>query len=499
MSEQIIPQEITKIAERENLEALKKRALLVLEQNRQEKATVPAQGLYPAVWDWDTAFIALGLSKIDLQRAEHELASLYEAQWQNGMVPSIAFWEFDPGKNRYFPDPRTWQVQRQAVGLAPDAADPNKSFADRVSPNNRVETSGITQPPVDGFTVLEVAQRETDPVKRREFLRAMLPKISAEINYLMTVRDPEQSGLASIVHPWEGGLDNSPRWADPLKNIPVTEAQVRAAHTELPVSDETHRAEYGYRQDIHHVRAQFRPTNEDYARYTEIVKYLRRNNYSDEAYKTAPFRVKDTLFNSWMYASTFAAKEIAQELGEDTSQIDRWLTKQRAGMQSLWDEENGLYFDYDAITNQPIKRKTISSFAALITDVPDERQVEKMVAVLQGPDFLNPSDKKIALKLVPSTAHTDPAYHAEAYWRGPAWINVNWMVAYGLRKQAERFNRPEWSQLAEELEQEMLKALEQLGFREYFNIETGEGVGTDSFSWSAALAVEMIERRKAEK
>jgi hypothetical protein len=30
------------------------------------------------------------------------------------------------------------------------------------------------------------------------------------------------------------------------------------------------------------------------------------------------------------------------------------------------------------------------------------------------------------------------------------------------------------------------------GFREYFHPKTGEGFGTDSFSWSAALTIDLL-------
>ena len=39
----------------------------------------------------------------------------------------------------------------------------------------------------------------------------------------MTDRDPEKSGLITILHPWESGLDDSPSWDEPLSRINVKE------------------------------------------------------------------------------------------------------------------------------------------------------------------------------------------------------------------------------------------------------------------------------------
>ena len=42
----------------------------VLAANWLGRSTVPASGLYPHQWSWDSAFIAIGLSWIDQERAQ---------------------------------------------------------------------------------------------------------------------------------------------------------------------------------------------------------------------------------------------------------------------------------------------------------------------------------------------------------------------------------------------------------------------------------------------
>ncbi len=63
----------------------------VLEANWTGTSTVPSRTLYPHQWSWDSAFIAIGRSRYDQERAERELLSLFAAQWSNGMLPHIVF------------------------------------------------------------------------------------------------------------------------------------------------------------------------------------------------------------------------------------------------------------------------------------------------------------------------------------------------------------------------------------------------------------------------
>ena len=113
-----------------------KKAKAVLNGNWNGRHTVPTQGLYPHQWNWDSGFIAIGYSHFNTQKAIKEISHLFNAQWKNGMVPQIVF-----DKNKlgdYFPEPDFWQTD-----LSPNAPD-------------NVLTSGITMPPVHGFTVLKI-------------------------------------------------------------------------------------------------------------------------------------------------------------------------------------------------------------------------------------------------------------------------------------------------------------------------------------------------------
>ena len=107
----------------------------ILEENQFGKATKPAPGLYPHQWNWDSCFIAIGVSHYDEERAQQEIKSLVDAQWSNGMISHIIF---NNESESYFPGPEYWQ-----------------SGISKYAPFN-FQTSGITQPPIISYAALKV-------------------------------------------------------------------------------------------------------------------------------------------------------------------------------------------------------------------------------------------------------------------------------------------------------------------------------------------------------
>ena len=79
------------MAERMNEDMLVRQARAVLDFNWTGEYTMPGPRLYPHQWSWDSAFIAIGYSHYDQERATKELRHLFEAQWKNGLLPQLVF------------------------------------------------------------------------------------------------------------------------------------------------------------------------------------------------------------------------------------------------------------------------------------------------------------------------------------------------------------------------------------------------------------------------
>ena len=87
------------------------------------------------------------------------------------------------------------------------------------------------------------------------------------------------------------------------------------------------------------------------------------------------------------------------------------------------------------------------------------------------------------LRPVPSVAMTEPNFRPNErflIWRGPTWININWMLVHGLRKHG--FNDE-----AGDLARRTIELTLQSGFREFYNPHTGEGYGAKNFGWSTLV------------
>jgi glycogen debranching enzyme len=78
-----------------------------------------------------------------------------------------------------------------------------------------------------------------------------------------------------------------------------------------------------------------------------------------------------------------------------------------------------------------------------------------------------------------------PAFEPRRYWRGPVWVNINWLLWEGLRRYG-------YERQAAELRDRTLWLVADQGFFEYFDPLTREGLGSPSFSWTAALVLDLL-------
>jgi glycogen debranching enzyme len=432
---------------------LAEKSRAVLDENWRGGYTIPSARLYPFQWNWDSGFIALGLACHRPERAIEEIRHMFLGLWSNGLLPHIVFHKPDPN---YFPGPDAWGTQNAAA-----------------APRD-VRTSGITQPPVFAFVVERIAQLPLGRTPEwQAFEREIYPKILAFHRYLYTCRDPEQEGLVYIQHNWEAGTDNSPTWDAILEAIDVT-----GMRDVSPL-----------RRDIAAVDAAHRPTNANYQRYIHLVDLFSRCGYEDARIRAeCPFLVQDVLFNSLLIRSNSALVSLARRIGQPSAEIEAWNERAIASMnRKLWDPTRGFYYPYDLRAKRLIRIKTNSGFMPLFAGVCDEKQAARLAHHLehsfaQGPDW----------RLCASTAADESSFQPIKYWRGPVWVNTNWLLWHGLRRYG-------LERQAERVKKDTFACLEEFGLYEYFDPRPGaagrarHGLGADRFSWSAALALDWLE------
>jgi hypothetical protein len=421
-----------------------KTAKRILDENWTGSYTKPSPRLYPHQWSWDSAFIATGYAHYHQKRAKEEILSLFEHQWANGMVPQIVF---NPqALGNYFPESDFWQVPH---GLL---------------------TSGITMPPLHATACRHIFETARKNDEALGFLHQMFPKLMASHRYFYRSRDPDRCGLVYIRHPWESGLDNSPAWDGPLKRIQVDPAA-------LPPYE---------RKDLKHgVPAHQRPGQQDYDRYVYLVDLFRRLQYNEtDIYRQCPFLIQDVLFNSILCRANRDLLEIARILKEDRGQIHEW-TEQTASAISkrLWCETCGKFESYDLVSHAHIHTATAASFMPLFAGAASTAQAKSLYQAINSVSFCALHQGNCFT--IPNYDMTLEDFDAKNYWRGPVWININWMLSQGLAGYG-------YKEKADAMKRDMIQLPIRFGFHEYFDSHSGQGYGSSNFSWTAALFLDLV-------
>ncbi len=436
-------------AHRANLLA---QARAVLDANWKAGFTVPALRQYPHQWSWDSAFIAVGYARYDQARAEQELRSLFATQWADGRVPHIVFHNADPAAP-YFPGPAFWQIER-----SPHAP------AGRYS-------SGIVQPPIHATAVRHIVRHAADRDRALAYAAEMFPRLRAWHDWLYRERDPRGEGLAYISHPWESGQDNSPLWDPVLARMALRPEQIPPYR----------------RADTRAVDPAQRPLDSDYDCYIFLVDFFRQRAYDEGRIYAdgCPFVVQDVLFNTLLCQAEQDMAELARLIGADAAPFNARAAATAAAINTkLWDEARGFYVDYDLAAGLAMPVPALAGFAPLYAGIPDAGRARQMTAYLGSPAFGFGPD---AATGYPASSYdrNAPGYSPRRYWRGPTWIQMNWLLMHGLTAYG-------YDDLAKRLRGAIIDLPQVGGFREYFDPETGAGYGAEAFSWTAALLIDVL-------
>ncbi|MCB5174490.1 MGH1-like glycoside hydrolase domain-containing protein [Microvirga lenta] len=418
-------------------------ARAILTRNDRGGYTVPTDRLYPFQWNWDSAFVAMGFATFDVDRAYRELERLIEGQWDDGMIPHIVF---HAPSDTYFPGPEVWGTR------------------------HRIATSGITQPPVFGMALRHVheAAVEAGLPNAAERTRNLFQAALRSHRWWLRARDPDGLGLVAILHPWESGSDNSPAWDAALARVPTsTTTAIR-------------------RKDTGHVDAAMRPRDEDYQRFIHLVDTYRECGWDPQRqWAVAPFKIADVQMTAILARATADLIHLAEDFGweAERAELSEMHDRLTAGLARRWRSHLSRFVSLDLVSGEDVEAPTQACFMPLVALRIDDAQRQAVQAEIER------WHEGMVVGL-PSTAPFSPAFEPKRYWRGPVWAVVNWLIADGLRMNG-------LENLAQRIEQTTVRAIERAGFCEYFDPTTGEGLGGDTFSWTAAAYLVLGRRAKA--
>jgi hypothetical protein len=412
--------------------------------------TIPCKGLYPFQWKWDAGFIAIGYAHYDIEKAKTEINSLLSSQWLNGFIPHIVFHQ---ESDTYFPGPDFHQSELNPLS--------NKNYP----------STGMTQPPVVGFTLEKMYHIAKDKKDILQFIKQNIDKVYTNHNYFYTNRDPKNEGLVYIYHNWESGTDNSPVWDDIWATMNPPEYKVE-------------------RKDIKIIDPSERPTNREYDHYLYIIDIAKEHKYDDKKIaEYSPFLVQDPLFNTLLIKSNQSLINLYRVIGgneDKIKQLEEWQSKSVNSFNNkLYNADLGAYVYYDLRNEKYINQISSSSFAPLYAGIPTKDQASKIVKTML--DKFGGENRYLCASFDPDSSRFNP----KKYWRGPVWINMNWFLYYGLLDYG-------YVDLANKIKSDSIELITKAGFYEYFNpnkevykYENG-GYGGSDFSWTAALYIDLI-------
>jgi hypothetical protein len=350
----------------------------------------PNPEVYPHQWLWDSCFHAIAWSALEDPRGGRELASALAGQLDSGFVPHMRY--LGPSSHR---------------GPLPDR-------------------SSFTQPPVYAHAARVLVGGGS------QLADGLVGRIGAGLEWLWQHRRTPE-GLMYVVHPWETGTDDSPRFDDWVS---------------LPAHD--------------------------HAEYSAFDRRLVGETYFDDhgaAVWSRSFACAPASFNA---LCAHAALECAALTGDDVWRV-RGEELASLADDLLWDEEQGLWVDRPLIGGGPACRIPTLDGALGVLVTGDPEKAERVLRQLTDPERFG---APYGLACLP---RTHPAYDPGSYWRGPAWPQLNYLMTVAADRRGDETT-------CSGIRAMTLAGVLASGFAEYWNPEDGTGLGAVPQGWAAVAA-----------
>jgi hypothetical protein len=364
---------------------------------------VPNSTSYPWQWLWDSCFHAVCWARLDQpDRARLELANALSQQAADGFVAHMTYWS--------------------AGGQADD--DTHAEFWGRRA------TSSITQPPMYGHAVAELVRIGVDVGAD------LVERATRGLWFLLQARRRDGVGPV-IVHPWESGCDDSPRWDawDPQGGARGRAERWRVVKGQLVES---------------------------------VVPAPGGSPVASRAFEVAAAGFTALLaFNASELAGVTGDAALAAAAQELAVQLD-----------GRWSVEAGTWTDRVVVGGtESAGSRTVEALLAVLVSS-DRSAIDSAFAQLADPAHFG-------ARFGPTGVHRDePTFDPRTYWRGPAWPQLTYLLWLAAARRGREDD-------ARRLAGALVAGAQRSGFAEYWDPDTGEGLGAVPQSWTA-LAVMVI-------
>ncbi|MES2854236.1 MAG: trehalase family glycosidase, partial [Bdellovibrionota bacterium] len=232
-------------------------------------------------------------------------------------------------------------------------------------------TSEWTQPPVLSWAASQLVEKSGDVA----FVKDVYPKLRSYHAWLQANRKLS-TGLYFWIHPYESGIDNSPR--------------------------------FGARDESKFID-------------TRSVESVDLSSYIVLDARALSALAKRLVSDG--NPSAAEREELLSDIASFEADAERIAGLMR---EKLWDEKTGYFFDRDMKTGKHLDIPTIASFFPMIAKVATVSQAERLVEHLK-----NPKEFNTAIPF-PTVARNHPTFEKDC-WRGPIWINTAYLAIKGMK------------------------------------------------------------------
>lgn len=324
-----------------------------------------------------------------------------------------------------------------------------------------------------------IGLRHGDPALAREQIRILLdnqlpdgliPDVVHDEGVLAETTDLPRSDIARMDQHVGGG---APREVVPVTKPPLTAWAVWKIHEADPDLDFL--AEV-YPKLIRSQEWWFQHSDPDGDGLAEYLHPYSSGLDDSPIWDHGP-RAEPPDLNSYLALQYDRLGDIARELGHDDAP---W----RAKAQDLVDLLVARRWNGERFVTPTAEVRTPLDLMPLFTGRLPAQIAERLVADLRSRSFWGE-------RPVPTVAFDDPLFEADAMWRGPVWLNVNYLLIDGLRRSG-------FAEVAAELAERTLAMVRDGGgLYEYWNPLTGAKAkrATSGFGWSSALFIDLAAAR----
>lgn len=307
-----------------------------------------------------------------------------------------------------------------------------------------------SKPPLAAWAVWNV-YKETNDI---EFLKEMYPKLVDYHNWWYTNRDHDKNGIAEyggMVHPannsedeiilaaaWESGMDNATRFD-----------------------------KEGFGSDDAGVH----------------VFENKDNNGNTVGYSINQESVD---LNSYLYAEKGFLKSIADILGKTEDSQKYEIEAKNVGeyiRNNMFDKETGFFYDLQINEDGSEKKLLVNRGKGTEGWMPLWAKVATQDEAELVKENMMDSNKFNTYMPLPTASKDNPKFNPNKYWRGPVWMD---QALYGIESLQNYGFKDEAETLTKKLFDNAEGLIGDGPIRENYNPETGQGLHTKNFSWSAS-------------